>query len=200
MKIGYARVSTDAQDLEGQRAALRALDVEERRIYVDQLSGSTRARPGLERALDALREGDELVVPKLDRLGRSLRDLLDIAQELEDNKITLSIGGSQHDPSTATGRLLFNALAMIAEFARDIISERTKAGMQVARANGRLKGRGHKLRRHQRDHLIELHRSDRHSPRACEPVRHLEGLGLSLPRPGWGRVRPLVLIISLSWR
>ena len=118
--IGYARCSTDAQDLTAQRDALTALGVATERIYVDHgLTGTNRARPGLREALAACRAGDTLAVTKLDRLARSVPDARAIADELTAGEIKLCIGGSVHDPTDPIGRLLFNALAMIAEFEAD---------------------------------------------------------------------------------
>ncbi len=115
--VGYARVSTEHQDLTAQRDALRALGVGDDRIYVDHgLTGTNRDRPGLELALAACRAGDTLVVTKLDRLARSLPDARDILAELTAKSVRLSMGGSVHDPSDPVGRLPFNVLAMVAEF------------------------------------------------------------------------------------
>jgi DNA invertase Pin-like site-specific DNA recombinase len=115
--IGYARVSTDEQDLTAQRDGLARLGVEPERIYVDHgLTGTTRARPGLREALAACRDGDTLVVTKLDRLARSLPDARDIADELTARQVKLNLGGSVHNPTDPVGRLLFNVLAMVAEF------------------------------------------------------------------------------------
>src|SRR5687768_5310104 len=117
LTIGYARVSTDAQDLTAQRDALQALGVAAERIYVGHgLTGTSRERPGLREALAACRAGDTLVVTKLDRLARSLPDARAIADELTTRQISLSLGGSVYDPTDAVGRLLFNVLAMVAEF------------------------------------------------------------------------------------
>ena len=117
MPVGYARCSTDAQDLTAQRNALTALGVKPNRIYVDHgLTGTTRARPGLREALAACRSGDTLVVTKLDRLARSLTDARNIVEELTEAGVKLNIGGSLHDPTDPVGRLLFNVLGMIAEF------------------------------------------------------------------------------------
>ena len=117
MLIGYARCSTDAQDLTAQRDALTALGVQPDRIYADHgLTGTNRARPGLREARAACRAGDTLVVTKLDRLARSLPDARDIVEELTEADVKLNIGGSIHDPADPVGRLLFNVLAMIAEF------------------------------------------------------------------------------------
>jgi DNA invertase Pin-like site-specific DNA recombinase len=113
---GYARVSTDAQDLTAQRDGLLALGVDPGRIYVDHgLTGTHRDRPGLREALAACRAGDTLVVTKLDRLARSLPDARDIVEDLT-RRERRNLGGSFHDPTDPVGRLLFNVLAMIAEF------------------------------------------------------------------------------------
>ena len=122
LSIGYARVSTQEQDLTAQREALEALGVARERIYVDHgLTGTNRERPGLREALAACRAGDTLVVTKLDRLARSLPDARDIADELTERQVKLNLGGSVHDPTDPVGRLLFNMLAMIAEFESDLI-------------------------------------------------------------------------------
>jgi len=141
--VGYARCSTDQQDLTAQRDALLGLGVEAERIYVDHgLTGTNRERPGLREALAACRAGDTLVVTKLDRLARSLPDARAIADELTTRQISLSLGGSVYDPTDAVGRLLFNVLAMVAEFESDLIRLRTREGMKVAKAKakGRLRG------------------------------------------------------------
>ena len=120
--IGYARCSTDQQDLTAQRDGLVALGVAGNRIYVDHgLTGTNRERPGLREALAACREGDTLVVTKLDRLARSLPDARAIADELTAGQVRLNLGGSVYDPTDPVGRLLFNVLAMVAEFQSDLI-------------------------------------------------------------------------------
>jgi DNA invertase Pin-like site-specific DNA recombinase len=127
MLIGYARCSTDSQDLTAQRDGLTALGVEGNRIYVNHgLTGRNRDRPGLREALAACRAGDTLVVTKLDRLARSLPDARDIVEELTATGVMLNIGGSVHDPNDPIGRLLFNVLAMTAEFESDLIRMRTR--------------------------------------------------------------------------
>lgn len=144
--IGYARCSTDEQDLTGQRAGLAALGVTADRIYVDhELTGCNRERPGLREALAACWEGDTLVVTKPDRLGRSLPDARAIADELTARRVRLSLGGAVYDSTDPVGRLLFNVLAMVAEFEADLIRLRTKEGMRVAKAKGRLRGKQPKL-------------------------------------------------------
>lgn len=164
MKIGYARVSTAQQDLTAQVATLASLGVESDRVYTDQgLTGSNRDRPGLERALAAAREGDVFVVAKLDRLARSIRDAHDIADELAAKGVVLSIGSSAYDPTDPVGKLLFNVLAMVAEFEADIIRARTREGMAVAKAKGRLRGKKPKLSKTQEKHLVELWRAGAHT-------------------------------------
>lgn len=130
MKTGYARCSTiqQDQDLTAQRAALAGLGVEADRVYTDAgKTGTNRDRPGLREALAALRDGDTLVVTKLDRLARSVRDAADTAAEVESRGAKLSLGGSVHDPDP-TGKLLFNVLSMVAEFESDLIRQRTPGG------------------------------------------------------------------------
>ncbi|MFY9634518.1 MAG: recombinase family protein [Cellulosimicrobium cellulans] len=164
IKIGYARVSTNEQDLTAQRNALLALGVDEKRIYVDHgLTGANRERPGLREAMAACRDGDTLVVTKLDRLARSLPDARDIADELTAKGVVLSLGGSTHDPTDPVGRLLFNVLGMVAEFESDLIRMRTREGMAVAKAKGRLKGKQPKLSATQRKLLLKLYDADEHT-------------------------------------
>ncbi len=164
MLIGYARVSTDQQDLTAQRDALEALGVTTKRIYVDHgLTGANRDRPGLREALAACRAGDTLVVTKLDRLARSLPDARDIVEELTSRSVKLSLGGSIHDPTDPIGRLLFNVLAMVAEFESDLIRMRTREGMKVAKAKGRLRGKKPKLNPTQEAHLAKLHAAGEHT-------------------------------------
>jgi DNA invertase Pin-like site-specific DNA recombinase len=148
--VGYARVSTEQQDLTSQRNGLHALGVGDDRIYVDHgLTGTNRDRPGLQLALAACRAGDTLVVTKLDRLARSLPDARDILDELTKRNVKLSLGGSIHDPTDPVGRLLFNVLAMVAEFEADLIRMRTREGMKIAKAKGRLRGKQPKLKPNQ---------------------------------------------------
>jgi len=164
MKIGYARVSTNDQDLTAQRNALFALGVEEAQIFVDHgLTGANRVRPGLREAMAACRAGDTLVVTKLDRLARSLSDARDIADELTGKGVVLSLGGNSHDPTDPVGRLLFNVLGMVAEFEADLIRMRTREGMAVAKSKGRLKGKQPKLSKTQRTHLLTLHDAGEHT-------------------------------------
>ncbi|MET0978135.1 MAG: recombinase family protein [Paeniglutamicibacter terrestris] len=162
--IGYARVSTNDQDLTAQKNALLTLGVSPEKTFTDQgLTGANRARPGLGQALAACRGGDTLVVTKLDRLARSLRDAKDIVDELTRREVKLSIGGSVHDPTDPVGKLLFNVLAMVAEFEADLIRARTREGMAVAKAKGKLRGKQPKLSKAQETHLVSIHRAGTHT-------------------------------------
>lgn len=162
--IGYARCSTEAQDLEAQIRALRALGVGEDRIYTDRgLTGTTRARPGLDQALAAVRAGDTLVTPKLDRLARSVPDARAIADALQARGVKLSLGGAVHDPEDPMGRMFFNILATFAEFEADLIRARTREGMALARARGKLKGRKPKLSEKQAKELRRMHGTGEYS-------------------------------------
>ncbi len=171
LKIGYARVSTAEQDLTAQRQALTGLGVDSRRIYVDHgLTGTNRDRPGLREALAACRSGDTLVVTKLDRLARSVPDARDIVDELTARGVRLNIGGSLHDPADPVGRLLFTVLSMIAEFEADLARARTREGMAVARAKGRLRGKQPKLSPRQEAHLVQLYRAGEHTVSELEEL------------------------------
>ncbi|MCA0346006.1 MAG: recombinase family protein [Actinobacteria bacterium] len=162
--IGYARVSTNDQDLTAQKSALLALGVPSEKTFTDQgLTGTNRARPGLSEALAACRAGDTLVVTKLDRLARSLRDAKDIVDELTRREVKLSIGGSVHDPTDPVGKLLFNVLAMVAEFEADLIRARTREGMAVAKAKGKLRGKQPKLSKAQEVHLVSVYEAGTHT-------------------------------------
>jgi len=162
--VGYARVSTDAQDLTAQRDALTGLGVPLERVYSDRgMTGTNRERPGLREALAACRQGDTLVVTKLARLARSLRDATDIAEELTRREVRLNLGGSLYDPTDPVGRLLFNVLGMVAEFESDLIRARTREGMATAKVRGKLKGRRPKLSPVQERHMVALHRAGDHT-------------------------------------
>ena len=137
--IGYARCSTDRQDPAAQRQALLELGVVEDRIYTDHgLTGTTRARarPRLDQALAAGREGDTLVVPKLGRLARSVPDARAIADLLRERGVKLALGRALYDPDDPIGKMFFNILAIFAEFEADLIRMRTREGMAIARARG----------------------------------------------------------------
>ena len=162
--IGYARCSTDRQDLAAQRQALLELGVAEDRIYTDHgLTGTTRARPGLDQALAAVREGDTLVVPKLDRLARSVPDARAIADRLRERDVKLALGRALYDPGDPMGKLFFNILATFAEFETDLIRMRTREGMAIARARGKLRGKQPKLSDRQQRELCRMHATGEYS-------------------------------------
>jgi DNA invertase Pin-like site-specific DNA recombinase len=137
--IGYMRVSTGEQSLDLQRDALARTGCE--RIYDDVCSGRATDRPGLSKALDAAREGDALVVWKLDRIGRSLPHVVGLVGDLQKRGVGLKVLTGDVDTTTATGRLVFGIFATLAEFERDLIHARTMAGLAAARARGRAGGR-----------------------------------------------------------
>src|SRR4051794_5117727 len=139
MLIGYARISTTDQTLDLQRDALTKAGCT--RIFTDTASGAQLERTGLTDALSHVREGDILVVWKLDRLGRSLKDLITRITELNDRKIGFRSLTEQIDTTTSGGKLIFHIFGALAEFERDIIKERTSAGLEAARARGRTGGR-----------------------------------------------------------
>jgi len=146
MLIGYARVSKadGSQSIDLQKDALLVAGVPDDQIYSDQASGKKDDRPGLEACLKAIRNGDVLVVWKLDRLGRSLHHLVKTVTMLSDRGIGLKVltgQGAQIDTTTAAGRLSFGIFAALAEFESELIRERTMAGLQAARARGRTGGR-----------------------------------------------------------
>lgn len=142
-RIGYARVSTDDQNLDLQRDALIRSGCAT--IYEETVSGKSVLRVELEHCRKALRSGDTLVVWRLDRLGRSLSDLVQIIAELERDRITFESLGEKIDTGSASGKLQFHVFAALAEFERNLIRERTLAGLAAARARGRVGGRKPKL-------------------------------------------------------
>jgi DNA invertase Pin-like site-specific DNA recombinase len=150
MLIGYARVSKSdgSQTTDLQSDALLTAGVKQEYIYQDYASGKKDDRPGLQNCLKALREGDTLIVWKLDRLGRDLRHLINIVHDLTSRNIGLKVltgHGAAIDTTTPAGKLVFGIFAALAEFEREMIKERTIAGMQAARARGRKGGRPYKM-------------------------------------------------------
>jgi DNA invertase Pin-like site-specific DNA recombinase len=139
MIIGYARVSTDDQNLDAQTDALTAAGAE--RIFAEKISGVRRDRPELGALLDQLRSGDVVVVTKYDRLARSLRDLLDLVEAIKDRGAGFRSLAEDIDTTTPAGELIFHVFASIAHFERRRIAERTKEGLQAAKARGRVGGR-----------------------------------------------------------
>ena len=160
MLIGYARLSTDDQTLDLQRDALKEAGCE--RIFEDT-AGGTAERPNLQQALSHRRAGDTLVVWRLDRLGRSLKDLIAQAEQLRSRGVGLKSLKEAIDTDSPTGQLVFHIFGALAEFERALIRERTQAGLQAARARVRKGGRRKRLDREQREHAVELYRSRKHT-------------------------------------
>lgn len=162
--VGYARCSTDDQDLTAQRQALAALGVPDDRVYLDHgLTGTRRDRPGLDQALAAVRHGDTFTVTKLDRLARSVPDAIAILGQLSERGVRFAMGASVYDWEDPFGRMFLQMLAVVAEFEANLIRQRTREGMAVARARGRLKGRKPKLSPAQEAHLVKVHAAEEHS-------------------------------------
>jgi len=164
LKIGYARCSTRGQDLKVQQEALVKLGVSPERIYTDHgYTGRNKKRPGLQQALAAARNGDTFVVAKLDRLARSVPDAREIGDQLDQRGVKLQIGHSVYDPTDPMGRMFFNMLAAFAEFEADLIRERTREGMAIARAKGKLRGKQPKLSDRQQQELFKMRQSGDYS-------------------------------------
>src|SRR5688500_459594 len=136
MLVGYARVSTSEQTLDLQKDALEKIGCT--KIYSDVVSGSKAERKGLQEALEYVREGDTLVVWRLDRLGRSLKHIIETITRLQNKKMGFKEHTENFDSHTRGGKLVFHIFGALAEFERDIIQDRTKAGLNAARARGRL--------------------------------------------------------------
>lgn len=143
MNIGYARVSTAEQNLNMQMDALHNDGCKD--IFQDKASGARSEREGLEKALEYMREGDTLVVWKLDRLGRSLKHLIELITQLDQKKMYFKSLQENIDTSSSGGKLIFHVFGALAEFEKDMISERTRAGLQAAKKRGRMGGRPKKL-------------------------------------------------------
>lgn len=161
MLIGYARVSTDDQNLDLQREALEKAGCE--KIYTDQQSGASTERLGLNGILDMARAGDTLVVWRLDRLGRSLKHLIHLVEKLDHQGIGLRSLQENIDTTTSGGRLVFHLFGALAEFERNLIRERTQAGLSAARARGRQGGRPKRLDPKKRELALRLHQERQHS-------------------------------------
>lgn len=144
-RIGYARISTDDQNLNLQMDALNQAGIDSNHIYADTASGKNAERKELAACLKALRKGDTLVVWRLDRLGRSLPDLVKIISELENKGVSFESLTEKIETGSAAGKLVFHVFAALSEFERNLIRERTKAGLVAARARGRAGGRRPKL-------------------------------------------------------
>ena len=163
MLIGYARVSTDDQNLDLQHDALRLAGCE--KIYEDRISGAKAARPGLAMALEVARDGDVLTVWRLDRLGRSLHDLILLGRKLDERGIGLMSVQEKIDTSSSGGRLVFHMFGALAEFERNLVRERTQAGLNAARARGRKGGRPKVLEPAKRQLAVKLYNEKQHTIR-----------------------------------
>jgi DNA invertase Pin-like site-specific DNA recombinase len=154
MMLGYARVSTTEQDTTAQVSALEAAGCE--KIFREKASGSRWDRPELHRLLDQLRKGDILIVWRLDRLSRSLRDVLTIIERIEEASAGFRSLTEAIDTTTAPGRMMMQMIGAFAEFERAMLRERTKAGLDAARKKGRIGGRRQKLRPHQQEEIVSM--------------------------------------------
>lgn len=140
--IGYARVSKEEQNLEAQEDALHKAGVLPKNIYTDKVTGARAARPGLDKCLAALQEGDTLIVYRIDRLGRSLSHLVTVIEDLQERGVKFrSLCDGAINTDTASGELIFNLFSSLAQFERRLIQERTRVGLEAARARGRKGGR-----------------------------------------------------------
>lgn len=155
MKIGYARVSTAEQLVDLQIDALKLAGCE--KIYKDVVSGTKTQREGLDQALNDLRDGDTLVVWKLDRLGRSIQHLIETVKTLQERGVGFNSLQEHIDTTTSGGKLIFHIFSALAEFERDLITERTQAGLQAARARGRFGGRRFLLDNKKVNRMIEIY-------------------------------------------
>ena len=161
MRIGYARVSTHDQNLDLQKDALKKAGCE--KVIVDVTSGKKEKRSGLDRARDQLRKGDVLVVWRLDRLGRSLKHLIELMNEMEGEGIGFCSIQESINTTTPGGKLVFHVFGALAEFERNLIRERTKAGLDAARARGRKGGRPKALDLEQRTLAVDLYEQRKHT-------------------------------------
>lgn len=143
MLVGYARVSTVDQNLDLQLSALREVGCE--KLYQDQISGTKTNRPGLSMAIEVLRKNDTLVVWKLDRLGRTVKGLIDLVNQLHQKEIHFKSITDNVDTSTPAGRFFFHVMASLAQMERELLAERTKAGLAAAKSKGRIGGRKRKM-------------------------------------------------------
>jgi len=164
MLAGYARCSTDRQDLTMQREMLIKLGVPEDRVYLDfGVTGRNRQRPALDQALAAVRAGDTLITPKLDRLARSVPDARDIIMSLCERGVQFQLGSAAYDWHDPMAKMFLQMLAVFAEFESDLIKMRTREGMARPEVRAKLKGKPPKLKPAQQKHLVKLYGEGEHS-------------------------------------
>jgi DNA invertase Pin-like site-specific DNA recombinase len=174
MLIGYARVSTDDQNLDLQRDALRLAGCE--RVFEDAASGAKAERVGLVALMATLRAGDTVVIWRLDRLGRSLKDLIALVERLDATKVGLRSVQENIDTVSTGGRLVFHLFGALAEFERNLIRERTQAGLTAARARGRMGGRKKRLDPAKREVALKLYHDRKHT---VDEICRIMGVGRS---------------------
>lgn len=180
MKIGYGRVSSQEQHPEAQEDALLLAGCE--KVFIDKASGKLASRPELDKALLMLREGDSLVITKLDRLGRSLKNLITLSEELKERGVALVVLDQGIDTSTPIGRMFYQILGAVAEFERELIVERTHDGLAAARARGRVGGRKKALKPRQAALAREMYDELGEDGKRKHTVQHIaEELGVSRP-------------------
>lgn len=169
-KIGYARVSTLDQNLDRQTDMLRAYGVD--KLYTEKMSGTRRDRPELTRLLERLEEGDTVIVESLSRLGRSTRDLIELVELFQKKGVQLVRLKESIDTSSSTGKLLFTIMSALAQFERDVIADRTREGLQAARARGHFGGRP-KTDAKKLQQALKLYRSGQYTARE---IKELTGI------------------------
>ncbi len=201
MLIGYARISTDEQKLDLQIDALNAAGCT--KVWSDTLSGTLDDRPGLSRALAMLDKGDTLVVWKLDRMGRSMPHLLHIIRDLEKRGVEFRSLQEHLDTTTPGGRLVFHVFAAMAEFERDLISERTKAGLAAARKRGRYGGVKRKLDAQQAQRLVAMTQNKISVPEICAALGISQATYFRYLKAAHSvassTVQPLLVCLHLQW-
>lgn len=165
--FGYARVSTETQNLDRQMDALKQYGVDY--IFNEKMTGTKKNRPELTKLLDRITEGDMIVIESLSRLGRSTKDLIELVELFEKKKVHLVSLKESIDTSTPTGKLLFTLMSALAQFERDVIAERTKEGLKSARARGRIGGRP-KIDEAQINKAVKLYNSKQYSVKEIEEL------------------------------
>jgi DNA invertase Pin-like site-specific DNA recombinase len=180
MRIGYGRVSTYDQHPESQEDALWAAKCD--KVFIDKITGTLASRPKLDEALLVLREGDQLVITKLDRLGRSLKNLIELSDRLDSSGVGLVVLDQGIDTSTPVGKMFFHILGAIAEFEHSLMTERTKQGLEAARARGRTGGQKPKLRKRQIELAQQMYDELGADGKRKYTVQHIaEEFGVSRP-------------------